>query len=419
MYVRRPGDPKKTKATVACLARQCDLALLTVGGPSSGSSGGGDDEAAAADAAAADAFWDGLRALTLVDGTPDLQTNVIVCGYPVGGDSLSITKGIVSRVCMTRYSQAARLASLQIDAVRGGRWGAVIGGIWRAADVVSDLTRCALLRSSRGRPPQKNAPAYTHTLNTTPAQAINPGNSGGPAFADPKRGLVAGVAFSKSVGAGTDNIGFIIPSLVVRHFLDEYDRHGCFRGLVSPGFLSQPLESPAQQRYLGLPPGRAGCVVTKLEPASDAARALRVGDVILEIDGHQVAGDETVAFRDDERLDYSHGALAAGCWLAAGWLVVMGAAPRERRCVLCACCLYTTNQKQETPFKQHNTTQHNTTQHNTTQHNTTQHNTTQHNTTQHNNNTTQQQHNNNTHITTNTTTSPTHTHTHMRRQSSS
>ena len=39
-------------------------------------------------------------------------------GYPVGGDSLSITKGIVSRVCMTRYSQAARLASLQIDAVR-------------------------------------------------------------------------------------------------------------------------------------------------------------------------------------------------------------------------------------------------------------------------------------------------------------
>jgi len=47
--------------------------------------------------------------------------------------------------------------------------------------------------------------------------------------------------------------------------------------------------------------------VVKLEPSSDAARVLRVNDVVMEVDGVPIAGDETVPFRDDERLDYSHG----------------------------------------------------------------------------------------------------------------
>jgi len=77
-----------------------------------------------------------------------------VAGYPLGGDSLSITKGIVSRVTMTRYAHASnKLLGIQIDA------------------------------------------------------AINPGNSGGPAFADLKlarspRGAnhnTAGLASAQSV----------------------------------------------------------------------------------------------------------------------------------------------------------------------------------------------------------------------------
>ena len=59
------------------------------------------------------------------------QDSILVAGYPMGGDSLSITKGIVSRVVMTRYAHASnKLLGIQIDA------------------------------------------------------AINPGNSGGPAFLD-------------------------------------------------------------------------------------------------------------------------------------------------------------------------------------------------------------------------------------------
>ena len=63
-------------------------------------------------------------------GAP-VQDSILVAGYPMGGDSLSITKGIVSRVVMTRYAHASnKLLGIQIDA------------------------------------------------------AINPGNSGGPAFLD-------------------------------------------------------------------------------------------------------------------------------------------------------------------------------------------------------------------------------------------
>ena len=153
--------------------------------------------------------------------------------------------------------------------------------------------------------------------------AINPGNSGGPAFADMQEGIVAGeesvrgcclflgggglcllvgagalplagkkktltqnqtktnktkgVAFSKNVSSSTDNIGYIIPRPVVQHFLDEYAAHGRFRGLVSQGFASQPMENPAQRAFLRLPPGASGgCTVTKLEPMSEAAQHLEV-----------------------------------------------------------------------------------------------------------------------------------------------
>lgn len=72
-----------------------------------------------------------------------------MAGYPLGGDSLSITKGIVSRVTMTRYAHASnKLLGIQIDA------------------------------------------------------AINPGNSGGPAFADLKLARPAAICRSEMVGEG-------------------------------------------------------------------------------------------------------------------------------------------------------------------------------------------------------------------------
>lgn len=230
VHVRRPGNPKKWKARVACEGRICDLALLTV-----------DD----------DGFWeDDLQPLQFVD-VPELQDAILVAGYPMGGDSLSITKGIVSRVTMTRYAHSSnKLLGIQIDA------------------------------------------------------AINPGNSGGPAFVNLEQGLIAGVAFSKLTHA--DNVGYIIPYKIVCHFLAEYEQHGEFRGCCSLGFRWQDMENKHLKEFYGMDPNTSGSLVYKIDPLAPAANILQEGDIVLEVDGTPIADDGTVEFRNDERVEFAH-----------------------------------------------------------------------------------------------------------------
>jgi hypothetical protein len=59
----------------------------------------------------------------------------------------------------------------------------------------------------------------------------------------------------------------------------------------------QPMENPAQQRYLKMPPGAFGCTIMKLEPTSEAAKVLKVADVIMEVEGVPIAADESIPFR--------------------------------------------------------------------------------------------------------------------------
>ena len=84
--------------------------------------------------------------------------------------------------------------------------------------------------------------------------AINPGNSGGPAFADVHGGTVVGVAFSKNSRA--EGVGYIIPYIVVEHFLESYKRHGMFQGLCCLGVLVQRLENPSLRRFHQVLSGR-------------------------------------------------------------------------------------------------------------------------------------------------------------------
>ena len=59
-------------------------------------------------------FWEGISAVSFL-GVPELQQQITVCGYPLGGDSLSITQGIVSRVTMASYTPGgAQLMNVQV-----------------------------------------------------------------------------------------------------------------------------------------------------------------------------------------------------------------------------------------------------------------------------------------------------------------
>lgn len=95
LRVRRHGDATKYKARVEVISHEADLAILTV-----------DSEA----------FWEGMRPLHF-GHVPRLQDTVIVVGFPTGGDSICVTKGVVSRILVSSYahsgpSRQARSASL-------------------------------------------------------------------------------------------------------------------------------------------------------------------------------------------------------------------------------------------------------------------------------------------------------------------
>ncbi|CAM8922754.1 unnamed protein product [Rhodiola kirilowii] len=226
VLVRKHGSPTKYRAEVQAVGHECDLALLTVEN---------------------EEFWEGMTFLELGD-VPFLQEAVAVVGYPQGGDNISVTKGVVSRVEPTQYVHgAANLMAIQIDA------------------------------------------------------AINPGNSGGPALMGSK---VAGVAFQNLSGA--ENIGYIIPVPVIKHFIGGVEEKGKYVGFCSLGLSCQATENIQLRAHFKMPPEKTGVLVSRINPLSDAYKILKKDDIILEFDGVPIANDGTVPFRNRERITFDH-----------------------------------------------------------------------------------------------------------------
>lgn len=58
--------------------------------------------------------------------------------------------------------------------------------------------------------------------------AINSGNSGGPAFND--KGNCVGIAFQSLKHDDAENIGYVIPTPVIMHFIKDYEKNGSYTG---------------------------------------------------------------------------------------------------------------------------------------------------------------------------------------------
>jgi S1-C subfamily serine protease len=225
ILVRRPDQADPYVATLQAVGNDCDLALLRVDDP---------------------AFARGLRPLAL--GTlPPSGTRVNTYGFPLGGQDVSSTAGIVSRI------------------------------------------------ESRG---YVHSGADAHLVVQTDA-AINPGNSGGPVVQD---GRVVGVAFQGFPGA--DNMGFFIPVPIVRHFLTNLE-DGRYDGFPDSGLDTAELLSPAYRRERGLPPARSGVVVDRVAPDGTADGVLKPGDVLLSVEGQAIANDGTIRL-GDARVTFEH-----------------------------------------------------------------------------------------------------------------
>ena len=96
VQLKRRGDDERFQAHVLAVGTECDVALLDV-----------DDEE----------FWKDISPLELSSTLPELQQSLCVLGFPIGGDSLAISAGVVSRVGMTMYSfGCTSLLAVQTDA---------------------------------------------------------------------------------------------------------------------------------------------------------------------------------------------------------------------------------------------------------------------------------------------------------------
>ena len=222
VQANQSGD--KLAATVEFVAPGIDLAVLKL-----------EDET----------FFDTHPPLARAKELPAVKDNVMVYGFPTGGSSLSITKGIVSRIEFANYTYPTAGLRIQIDA------------------------------------------------------AINPGNSGGPALVGDR---MIGVAFSRLGGA--DNIGYIIPIEEVELFLADV-ADGRYDG--KPGFFDdlQTLQNPALRAYLKLDKGIEGIVVHQPE-STDAAYPLKQWDVITKIGDTPIDNEGMVKLGANLRVRFTY-----------------------------------------------------------------------------------------------------------------
>lgn len=227
--LKKRGSDTKYLATVLAIGTECDIAMLTVE----------DDE-----------FWKGVSPVEF-GSLPALQDAVTVVGYPIGGDTISVTSGVVSRIEILSYVHGStELLGLQIDA------------------------------------------------------AINSGNSGGPAFND--KGKCVGIAFQSLKHEDAENIGYVIPTPVINHFIEDYKKSGEYTGFPILGIEWQKMENPDLRKAMGMKANQKGVRIRRVEPTAPESGCLEPSDIILSFDGIDIANDGTVPFRHGERIGFTY-----------------------------------------------------------------------------------------------------------------
>lgn len=192
-------------------------------------------------------FWKRAVAFELGD-TARMRDHITVAGYPMGGEEISITDGKITRTEVGSYCHSGiKLYHQQTDA------------------------------------------------------AVNPGNSGGPALQENK---VVGVAFQ--IDAGGDGLNYIIPKVILEHFLKDYLHHNNF-GFPHISIACQSLINPILREYFGMSGTRSGVRVVNVDPLSSAEGVLQIDDIILSIDGISISNDGMVRLPElGERVNFHH-----------------------------------------------------------------------------------------------------------------
>lgn len=130
---------------------------------------------------------------------------------------------------------------------------------------------------------------------------------------------IVGVAFQGIDEDSVENVGYVVPSSVVLHFLEDVRRNKQYTGFCHLGIEISFLENQTFRKFLQLDDkedatiingsGRAkrkkrtGVMVRRVQPTSGGYTILQSNDVILEIDDIPLGNDGKIPFRRGERVD--------------------------------------------------------------------------------------------------------------------
>ncbi|CAI5469488.1 unnamed protein product [Closterium sp. Yama58-4] len=215
-----------------------------------------------------------------------------------GGDNISISMGVVSRVEPTQYvHSAAHLLAIQIDDALSHL--PLLNTFHHLPMSGGDNISITMGVVSRVEPTQYVHSA-AHLLAIQIDAAINPGNSGGPALimppaspaapAAPPAAPAAAPPAAPAAPAAAPAGGVEVP--IIRRFLaDAALGHRRFPGFASLGVSCQPLENWQLRAHLKMPRGATGVVVNAVQPLSDSSRWLKNDDVLTAFDGVPIAND--------------------------------------------------------------------------------------------------------------------------------
>lgn len=226
ILVKKASSPQPWLADVTFVAHDSDLALLSVRDPQ---------------------FYEDMAPLSF-GKLPERQTHVRTYGYPAGGERISRTEGVVSRIEFGTYVHSS------VD---------------------------------------------SHLLIQTDS-AINPGNSGGPVI---QNGQVVGVAFQSN--PTLNDVGYFIPVQLIERFLQDV-QDGHYDGVPEIGAQINHLLNPHHRAYLKLPPDLQGVVVDRVLEKSAAEGLLQPGDVLLEIEGDPINGAGQVNYEGHPVMLHIH-----------------------------------------------------------------------------------------------------------------
>jgi len=183
------------------------------------------------------------------DALPELREKVVTVGYPTGGDQVSYTEGVVSRIDMMIYTHS-NMGSLMV---------------------------------------QTDA-------------AINSGNSGGPVFSD-RTGASLGVATQRSRSG--QSIGYFVPAPVINQFIKDLEDDEV-NGMPGLGVYMQPMENPSFRRSMDMGAEESGVRILLIGKGSSADGLLEIEDVVMSIEGHPVFNDGRVPFRGDGKISMGY-----------------------------------------------------------------------------------------------------------------